>query len=150
MKVILIKEVDNLGGAHEIVDVRPGYARNFLIPQKYAVEASSSNIKMQEERQRFLAKKEAKLLENIAAVREALTTAIKLTAKVGENGRIFGSITSVQLAKAIREQRQYEIDRRRISILDEVKTPGTYKAQIDFGKEQLVELTFDVVAETAQ
>ncbi len=147
MKVILIKEVDNLGGAHEVVDVRPGYARNFLIPQKYAIEASASNMKIQEERQKQLAKKEAKLLENIAAVKAALETTVKLTAKVGENGKIFGSVTSIQLARAIREQRQFEIDRRRISIIDEIKEPGSYKANIDFGKDHQVELTFDVVAE---
>ncbi|WP_222166972.1 50S ribosomal protein L9 [Edaphocola aurantiacus] len=147
MKVILIKEVDNLGGAHEIVDVRPGYARNFLIPQKYAIEASASNLKIQEERQKQLAKKEEKLLANIASVKAALETPVKLTAKIGENGKIFGSVTSIQLARAIREQKQYEIDRRRISILDEIKEAGSYKAQIDFGKDHLVELTFDVVAE---
>ncbi|MNS86595.1 50S ribosomal protein L9 [Edaphocola flava] len=147
MKVILIKEVDNLGGAHEIVDVRPGYARNFLIPQKYAIEASTSNLKIQEERQKQLAKKEEKLLANIASVKAALETPVKLTAKIGENGKIFGSVTSIQLARAIREQKQYEIDRRRISILDEIKEAGSYKAQIDFGKDHLVELTFDVVAE---
>lgn len=147
MKVILIKEVDNLGGAHEVVDVRPGYARNFLIPQKYAIEASASNMKVQEERQKQLAKKEAKLLENIAAVKAALESAVKLTAKVGENGKIFGSVTSIQLARAIREQRQFDIDRRRISIVDEIKEPGSYKANIDFGKDHQVELTFDVVAE---
>jgi large subunit ribosomal protein L9 len=147
MKVILIKEVDNLGGAHEIVDVRPGYARNFLIPQKYAIEASTSNLKIQEERQKQLAKKEEKLLANIASVKAALETPVKLTAKIGENGKIFGSVTSIQLARAIREQKQYEIDRRRISILDEIKESGSYKAQIDFGKDHLVELTFDVVAE---
>lgn len=147
MKVILIKEVDNLGGAHEVVDVRPGYARNFLIPQKYAIEASASNMKIQEERQKQLAKKEAKLLENIAAVKAALESAVKLTAKVGENGKIFGSVTSIQLARAIREQRQFDIDRRRISIIDEIKEPGSYKANIDFGKDHQVELTFDVVAE---
>lgn len=147
MKVILIKEVDNLGGAHELVDVRPGYARNFLIPQKYAIEASASNMKIQEERQKQLAKKEAKLLENIAAVKAALETAVKLTAKVGENGKIFGSVTSIQLARAIREQRQFDIDRRRISIIDEIKEPGSYKANIDFGQAHQVEVSFDVVAE---
>lgn len=147
MKVILIKEVDNLGGAHEVVDVRPGYARNFLIPQKYAIEASASNMKIQEERQKQLAKKEAKLLENISAVKTALVTPVKLTAKVGENGKIFGSVTSIQLARAIREQRQFDIDRRRINIIDEIKEVGTYKANIDFGANHQVELTFDVVAE---
>ncbi|RQO31388.1 50S ribosomal protein L9 [Taibaiella sp. KBW10] len=148
MKVILIKDVDNLGGAHEIVEVRPGYARNFLIPQKHAIEASASNVKIQEERQKQIAKKEEKLLANIASVKAALETgAVKLTAKIGENGKIFGSVTSIQLARAIREQKQYEIDRRRISILDEIKEAGSYKAQIDFGKDHVLELTFDVVGE---
>lgn len=147
MKVILIKEVDNLGGAHEVVDVRPGYARNFLIPQKYAIEASASNMKVQEERQKQLAKKEAKLLENIAAVKTALESTVKLTAKVGENGKLFGAVTAIQLARAIREQKQYEIDRRRITILDEVKEPGSYKANIDFGANHQVEVAFDVIAE---
>ena len=148
MKVILIKDVDNLGGAHELVEVRAGYARNFLIPQKYAIEASASNIKIQQERQKYQAKKEAKLVEDINNVRAALSASpVKLTAKVGENGKIFGSVTSIQLARAIREQKQYEVDRRRISILDEVKEPGSYKAQLDFGKDHQVELTFDVVAE---
>lgn len=147
MKVILIKEVDNLGGAHEVVDVRPGYARNYLIPQKFAIEATPSNLKIQEERQKQLAKKEAKLLENIAAVKAALETPVQLTAKVGENGKIFGAVTSIQLARAIREQKQFEIDRRRIQIAEDIKELGSYKANIDFGKDRQLEVPFDVVAE---
>lgn len=148
MQIILIKDVDNLGGANELVDVRPGYARNFLIPQKFAIEASSTNLKVLEERRKQIAKKEAKLLAEIAKVTAALTASpIKLGAKIGVSGKIFGSVTAIQLARAIREQKGYEIDRRRISILDEVKEAGTYKAQIDFGKENIVELEFEVIGE---
>lgn len=148
MQIILIKDVDNLGGANELVDVRPGYARNFLIPQKFAIEASSSNLKVLEERRKQIAKKEAKLLAEIAKVTAALTASpVKLGAKIGVSGKIFGSVTAIQLARAIREQKGYEIDRRRISIIDEVKEAGTYKAQIDFGKENLVDLEFEVVGE---
>lgn len=148
MQIILIKDVDNLGAANELVDVRPGYARNFLIPQKYAIEASSSNLKMLEERRKQIEKKEAKLLAEIAKVNEALKASpVKLGAKIGVSGKIFGSVTAIQLARAIREQKGYEIDRRRISILDEVKEAGTYKAQIDFGKENVIELEFEVVGE---
>ena len=148
MQVILIKDVDNLGGANELVDVRPGYARNFLIPQKFAIEASSTNLKVLEERRKQIAKKEAKLLAEIAKVTAALTASpVQLGAKIGVSGKIFGSVTAIQLARAIREQKGYEIDRRRISILDEVKEAGTYKAQIDFGKENIVELEFEVVGE---
>ncbi len=148
MQIILIKDVDNLGGANELVEVRPGYARNYLIPQKYAIEASPSNLKVLEERRKQLQKRESKLLAEIANVANALKSSnVKLGAKVGTSGKIFGSVTAIQLARAIREQKGYEIDRRRISIIDEIKEAGTFKAQIDFGKDNIVELEFDVVAE---
>jgi large subunit ribosomal protein L9 len=119
-----------------------------LIPQKFAIEASSTNLKVLEERRKQIAKKEAKLLAEIAKVTAALTASpVQLGAKIGVSGKIFGSVTAIQLARAIREQKGYEIDRRRISILDEVKEAGTYKAQIDFGKENIVELEFEVVGE---
>ena len=148
MQVILIKDVDNLGSAHEMVEVRPGYARNFLIPGKYAVEASNSNVKIMEERRKQLKKKEDKLMAEIASVTETLKASpVKVGAKIGVSGKIFGSVTAIQIARAIREQKGYEIDRRRISILDEVKEAGTFRASIDFGKENVVEISFDVVAE---
>lgn len=148
MQVILIKDVDNLGAANELVTVRPGYARNYLIPQKYAIEASGSNKKVLEERQKQLKKREDKLMAEINKVREVLTASpVKLGAKTGTSGKIFGSVTAIQLARAIREQKGYEIDRRRISIVDEVKEVGTYKAQIDFGKENIVEMEFEVAGE---
>ncbi len=148
MQVILIKDVDNLGSAHELVEVRPGYARNYLIPQKYAIEASGSNMKVLEERRKQLGKREQKLMAEIAKVTEVLKASpVKLGAKIGTSGKIFGSVTSIQLARAIREQKGYEIDRRRISIIDEVEEAGTHKAQIDFGKDNVLEIEFEVVGE---
>lgn len=148
MQVILIKDVDNLGAANELVTVRPGYARNYLIPQKYAVEASGSNRRVLEERQKQLKKREEKLMAEINKVREVLAASpIKVGAKTGTSGKIFGSVTAIQLARAIREQKGYEIDRRRISIVDEVKEVGTFKAQIDFGKDNIVEMQFEVAGE---
>lgn len=148
MQVILIKDVDNLGAAHELVEVKPGYARNFLIPQKYAIEASRSNLKIQEEYQKQLKKREDALLAEIAKVKEVLAASpVKVGAKTGTSGKIFGSVTSIQLARGIREQKGYEIDRRRITILDEIKEVGTYKAQIDFGKDNIVEMDFEVAGE---
>ncbi|MES2704226.1 MAG: 50S ribosomal protein L9 [Bacteroidota bacterium] len=148
MQVILIKDVDNLGAAHEMVEVKPGYARNFLIPRKFAIEASGANAKVMEERRKQLQKKEDKLMAEIANVTEVLKSApVKLGAKVGVSGKIFGSVTSIQIARAIREQKGYEIDRRRITILDDVKEAGTHKASIDFGKENVVEIEFEVVGE---
>lgn len=148
MEIILIKDVDNLGGANEIVKVRNGYARNFLIPQKYAVEASPSNRAQLEEKRKQLKKKEDKMLAEISQVIAKLKDgALKLGAKTGTSGKIFGSITSLQLSRAIREQKGYEIDRRKITIADEVKELGTYKATIDFGNGQNTEVEFEVVAE---
>ena len=122
MQVILIQDVNNLGGANELVSVKSGYGRNYLIPKKLAVEASPSNLKQLNERLKQQAKKEAKLLAEINNVIAVLNEgALSIGAKTGTSGKIFGSVTSVQIARAIREQKGYEIDRRRIQILDEVK-----------------------------
>lgn len=148
MDIILIKDVDNLGGAHEIVKVKNGYARNFLIPQKFAVEASPSNLKQLEERRKQLKKKEDIMLAAINEVIAKLNDgALTLGAKTGTSGKIFGSITALQISRAIREQKGYEIDRRKITIADEVKELGSYKAQIDFGNGKSTEVEFEVIAE---
>ena len=148
MQVILIQDVNNLGGKNELLTVKNGYARNFLIPSKLAVEASSSNLKMREEKLKVQAKKEAKLLAEIKEVITKLQDgAVKVGAKVGTSGKIFGSVTSVQISRAIREQKGYEIDRRRINIIDEVKELGVYKAAIDFGGGNATEVEFEVIAE---
>jgi large subunit ribosomal protein L9 len=148
MQVILIKDVDNLGAAHELVTVKPGYARNYLIPQKYAIEASGSNMKVLEEKRKQTEKREAKLLAEINKVKTVLTASpVKIGAKIGTSGKIFGSVTSIQLSRAIREQKGYEIDRRRITLLDDVKEAGMHKAQIDFGKDNVLELEFEVAGE---
>ncbi len=148
MQVILIQDVNNLGGANELVNVKNGYARNFLLPGKLAVEANSSNLKQLEEKRKQQAKKEEKLLSELNNVIAVLTSSpLRVGAKTGTSGKIFGSVTSVQIARAIKEQKGYEIDRRRIHIIDEVKELGTYKAKIDFGKGQEVEVEFEVAAE---
>ncbi|MES2330498.1 MAG: 50S ribosomal protein L9 [Bacteroidota bacterium] len=148
MQVILIQDVDNLGGRNELVTVKNGYARNFLIPQKFAVEASPSNLKQHEERQKVHAKKEAGMLAELNKVIEVLKASpVTIGAKTGTSGKIFGSVTALQITRAIRDQKGYEIDRRRISILDEVKELGTHKAAIDFGNGNIVEIEFEVVAE---
>jgi large subunit ribosomal protein L9 len=148
MQVILIQDVNKLGGANELVNVKSGYGRNYLIPSKLAVEANSSNLKQLEERRKQLAKKEEKLLAEINSVVTVLQESpLKIGAKTGTSGKIFGSVTAVQIARAIREQKGYEIDRRRIHIIDEVKELGSYKAKIDFGKGQEIEVDFEVIAE---
>ena len=148
MEVILIQDVDNLGGINEVVKVRNGYARNFLLPNKMAVEANPGNRKQLEERMKQLKKKEEKMLAEINNVIAKLTEApLKIGAKSGTSGKIFGSVTSLQISRAIREQKGYDIDRKRINITDEVKELGTYKAHIDFGNGQNADVEFEVVGE---
>jgi len=148
MEIILIKDVDNLGGVNEVVKVKNGYARNFLLPNKLAVENSPSNNKQLAERLKQVAKKEAKMLAEINSVIAKLKEGpLKVGAKTGTSGKIFGSVTSLQLSRAIREQRGYDIDRRKIAIVDEVKELGTYKATIDFGNGHSTEVEFEVAGE---
>ncbi len=148
MQIILIQDVNNLGGSNEVVTVKNGYARNFLIPKKMAVEASPSNLKQLEERLKQLKKKEDKMLAEINKVIAALQDGtLKIGAKTGTTGKIFGSVTNVQVARAIREQKGYEIDRRRIQLLDEIKELGTFKAKVDFGNGNETEVSLEIVSE---
>lgn len=148
MEIILIQDVDNLGAKNEVVKVKNGYARNYLLPRQLAVENNPSNRKQLEERLKQVRKKEEKMLAEINSVVTRLKEApLKVGAKTGTSGKIFGSVTSLQLSRAIREQRGYEIDRKKIQISDEIKELGTYKATIDFGNGQNTELEFEVVAE---
>lgn len=148
MEVILIKDVDNLGGVNEVVKVKNGYARNYLLPRQLAVENNPSNKKQLEERLKQVKKKEDKMLAEINNVVAKLKEApVKVGAKTGTSGKIFGSVTALQLSRAIREQKGYDIDRRKIHIVDDVKELGTYKANIEFGNGQSTELEFEVVGE---
>lgn len=148
MQIILIQDVNNLGGANEVVAVRNGYARNFLIPRKMAVEASPSNLKQLEERLKQIRKKEEKMMAEINRVIEVLkASAIRIGAKTGTSGKIFGAVTNVQVARAIREQKGYEVDRRKIHILDEIKELGNFKARVDFGNGHETEIELEIVAE---
>ena len=148
MEIILIQDVDNLGAKNEVVKVKNGYARNYLLPRQLAIENSPSNRKQLEVRMKQVKKKEDKMLAEINSVIAKLSEApLKLGAKTGTSGKIFGSVTSLQLSRAIREQRGYEIDRKKITIVDEVKEIGTYKATIDFGNGKSTEVEFEVVAE---
>jgi large subunit ribosomal protein L9 len=148
MEVILIQDVDNLGARNEVVKVKNGYARNYLLPRQLAIEHNAGNKKQLEERMKQVRKREEKMLAEISSVIAKLKEApLKIGAKTGTSGKIFGSVTSLQITRAIREQRGYDIDRKRIHIVDEVKELGTYKANIDFGNGQSVEVEFEVVAE---
>ena len=130
-----------------MVKVKNGYARNFLIPRKMAVENSPSNNKQLEERLKQVRKKEEQMLAEINSVIAKLNEGpVKLGAKTGTSGKIFGSVTNLQISRAIREQKGYDIERKKINIPEEVKELGSYKAVIDFGNGKTAEVSFDVVA----
>ncbi|MCW5909178.1 MAG: 50S ribosomal protein L9 [Chitinophagales bacterium] len=149
MEVILIKDVEKLGFADDVVNVRPGYALNYLFPQGYAVVKNHSNLAQLSGRVKAREKKEAKLLEQINEISTRLQGAtLKIGAKVGTTDKIFGSVTSYHVAEAIKNQCQIEVDRRKIKIVEgEVKTVGNYTAEVGLGASHKVNVAFEVVAE---
>ncbi len=147
MKIILTKYVENLGTKNELVNVKPGYARNYLIPNGYAVEASSSNMKIMQEKEKVTAKRQQDLLTKIAEVESTLNDgAVMIYTKVGNEGKIYGSVTSLQLAKAIEDQKNYQIDRKKIEVED-AKTVGEYTATIKFDADHSIEFKYEIKSE---
>jgi len=146
MDILLKKNVDNLGDKDEIVTVKNGYGRNFLIPTGSAILATESVKKMQAETLRQRAHKAEKIKAEAAKAVDALKNAtIKVGAKVGETGKIFGSVTNVQVAEAIKAA-GFDIERKKIKLIgDAIKTVGKYKANIQLHKEITVEVQFEVV-----
>jgi large subunit ribosomal protein L9 len=148
MEVILKKNVDKLGYANEIVTVKPGYGRNFLIPQGYATLATASAKKAHAEVMKQKAHKESKMLaeaEELAAKLSDLT--VTISTKAGENGKIFGSVNTVQLSEALKKA-GYDIDRKSLKIKDEpIREVGSYEAEANLHKGVKPVFKFDVVGE---
>lgn len=148
MEVILKQDVKNLGYKDDVVNVKPGYGRNFLIPKNLASVATVSSKKVLTETVKQRAFKEQKVkaaAETTAAKLKDMI--VKVGAKVGESGKIFGSVTSVQLADAIKKL-GYDVDRKNITLSEEgVKNVGTYTADVRFHKEVTGKVTFEVVQE---
>jgi len=148
MEVILKKNVDKLGYANEIVVVKPGYGRNFLIPQGYAALATVSAKKAHEEIMRQKSHKETKILaeaQELCTKIEALT--VTITTKAGENGKIFGSVNTVQLAEALKIA-GFDIDRKALKIKEEpIRELGTFEATANLHKGIVPTFKFEVVGE---
>jgi len=149
MELILIKDVEKLGFADDLVNVRPGFGLNYLIPQGFAVVKSEGNLSQLSGRVKAREKREAKLLEQFNEISARLTSAtLKIGAKVGTTGKIFGSVSVYHVAEAIKNQLQVEVDRRKIKINEgEVKQLGTYTAEVGLGQSHKVTVTFEGVAE---
>ena len=148
MDIILKQDVNLLGSKYDVVTVKDGYARNFLIPQGLAVVATKSNVKVNDEVIRQQAHKAAKAKEAAEAIASKLEgLSIKLGAKAGESGKIFGSVNSIQLADAI-QGAGYDIERKQIQLADDtIKELGSYEAIVKLHKEVTVTVNFEVVAE---
>ena len=148
MEVILKKNVDKLGYANEIVNVKPGYGRNFLIPQGYASLATASAKRAHEEMMKQKAHKENKLeieAQEIAA--KLADVSVSIVTKAGENGKIFGSVNTVQLAEALRKE-GFDIDRKSLKIKDEpIKEIGTFEAEANLFRGVKQAFKFEVVSE---
>ena len=149
MEIILKKDVTDLGYAHDVVTVKNGFARNFLIPQGHAVMATESNKKINAEdlRQKsFKAQKTRKEAELVAKSLENIT--VKIGAKAAETGKIYGSVNAIQIADALRDQFKIDIDRKKIHVDGEsIKETGSYTASIRLHKELAVTINFEVIAE---
>lgn len=148
MEVILKKDIDKLGYKDDVVKVRDGYGRNFLIPKGLAIIANDAAKKMHAENLKQRAHKEAKLKEEAEKLAKTLKTlAVKVGAKAGESGKIFGSVNTIQLSDSLKKLGM-DIDRKHISIKgDSIKTLGTYEATIKLHKDVVEVITFEVVEE---
>ena len=148
MKVILKENKEHLGFKDEVVDVKNGYARNYLIPKGIASLATPSAIKMLEENLRQSAVKNQKLKDEAQKLADALNEmVVKVTAKAGDKGKIFGSVNTIQLADAI-EKAGHKVDRKYIKIKGEaIKTLGSYEASVRLHKDINATVKFDVVSD---
>ena len=148
MDVILLKDIDKLGDKHEIVSVKDGYGRNYLVPQKLAVVANAVNKKKLEG---LIAEEEAKEAARLDEYRELAKQIegqnLKIGVKAGTSGKIFGSVTNVQVAQAIKEQLGIEIERKKVVLPEEIKEVGSYTAHVHLHKEVHAKVGLELIVE---
>ncbi len=149
MEIILKEDILNLGFKNDIVNVKPGYARNFLIPTGKAIIASPSAKKMLAEDLRQKAHKLAKMLEEAQAVAESMEgVSVTIPTKVSATGAIYGSVNTIMVAEAL-AAKGFEVDRKKIQMKETIKQVGTYTAYLRLHKEVTVEVTVEVVSDAA-
>lgn len=148
MDIILLKDVEHVGYKHEVVTVKDGYGRNYLIPQGMAIIANATNRARLNELIRREEATESKRLGEYQAIADKLTDqTLKIGAKAGTSGKIFGSVTNVQVIAALKEQFDVDVDRRKVVLPDDVKEIGSYTLTLNLHKEVQPEVRFEVVAE---
>ena len=148
MKVILQADVKNLGKKGDVVEVAEGYGRNYLLPRGLAVEASAGNLRHAAQQKQLEATKAERELKEAQKVGEKLKDQkVQIKAKVGEAGRLFGSVTPQEIADQLRRQFAVEIDKRKIEIKEPIKSLGTHKVTVKIHPKVHVQVQVDVVAE---
>ncbi len=147
MKLILKKDVAKLGEKDQVVEVKDGYGRNFLIPQGKAVLATVSQLKMLEETKKQRVAKEKELVSNARELADELEgREVGIEVKAGSNGKIFGSITTMQIAVKLADM-GYEIDRKSIELKEEIKQLGSYTAMLNLHKSVNAQINLEVIQE---
>jgi large subunit ribosomal protein L9 len=145
MEVILTQDVQGLGYKNDVVKVKPGYGRNYLIPNGVALIANDSNKRMTAENTRQAAHKAAKVKQDAESLAQRLgDLTIELKTKAGETGKIFGAVTAIQIADALKAK-GFDIDRKKVILREHPKQLGTYKVNLDLHKEVKHEITVNVV-----
>ncbi|MGB1216581.1 MAG: 50S ribosomal protein L9 [Saprospiraceae bacterium] len=148
MKIILLKDVDNVGYKYDEVNVKNGFGRNYLIPQKLAVIANDTNLaKLKEVTSKIEAENAARVGEFKEMADKISAAVLKIGAKAGTSGKIFGSVTNLQVVQAIKEQLGLDVERRTIHLNEDVKTLGSYTATAKLHKEVEANVSFEVVAD---
>lgn len=148
MDIILLQDIDKVGEKYEVVTVKNGFARNFLIPTKKAVIANQTNLaKLDELKQKHAEELAAQIGEFQAVADRLKEVTLKIGAKAGTSGKIFGSVTNTSIAQALRDQCEVEVIRSKVELADEVKVLGTFKANVRLHPEVIAEVSFEVVAE---
>ena len=150
MKVILLEELRGKGGEGDVVEVARGFANNYLLPKRIAVQATKGNLKQLEQRRKNIAKREEVRIANAEAKKAQLEEGrIVIKARVGEEGILFGSVTAQMIAEAIEAEKGVEIDRRRIDLRQAIKVVGEHAVEISLYREIKAEVNLLVVDENA-
>ena len=146
MQVILLKDIDNLGYKNDVVKVKNGFGRNYLIPQGVAVIANeTNNAKLEKILADLEAKEAAKTGEYKALAASLEGKKLNIAVKAGTSGKIFGSVTNVQIAQALKDQCGVEVERKKVALPESIKEIGSYTATIHFSKEVSQEIEFDLI-----
>ena len=148
MKVILLQDIKNVGKKEEIINANDGYARNFLFPKNLAIEATKDNlVKLQAKKTSEANKKKAEIEANKEIAKKLEKIELTIKVKAGENGKIFGGITSKEVSEELKKQHKYDIDKKKIVLKETIKNLGRFSAEIKFGDGVNAKLTLNITAE---